>query len=246
MSQKVGISALKNTPDPTNPNSGFDEFAPNYDSALSEGLSVSGEGKEYFARRRIEWLDRQLKQIGEKPLNVMDYGCGTGSSTPYFFEILNVRSVIGVDSSFESIKIAQQTYGCANSQFLQPKDYSPSEELDLLFCNGVFHHIPPNERDKAVNFLHRSVRRGGLLGFWENNPWNPGTRLVMKRIPFDRDAITLTALESRQMLRRCGFEILRTDFLFIFPRVLRGLRGIEPFVSRLPVGAQYQILCRKA
>ena len=40
-----------------------------------------------------------------------------------------------------------------------------------------------------------ALRPGGLFAFWENNPWNPGTRLVMSRIPFDRDAITLSALE---------------------------------------------------
>lgn len=234
---------MKSTSDPTN--SSFDDFAPNYDAALAEGLSVSGEGKEYFARGRIDWLSRCLKQIGKQPVTVMDYGCGTGSATTHFFEILRVRSLIGIDSSLESIKVAQKRHGSTRAQFLQPGEYSPSEQLDLLFCNGVFHHIPPGERLQAVDFLSRSLGRGGILGFWENNPWNPGTRLVMQRIPFDRDAIPLSAPESRQMLRKGGFEILRTDFLFIFPRILRGLRRIEPLVSRLPLGAQYQILCRK-
>jgi hypothetical protein len=67
----------------------------------------------------------------------------------------------------------------------------------------------------------------------------------MSRIPFDRDAITLTAGEARRLLRGAGFEIVRTDFLFIFPRVLSWCRGLEPLVARLPLGAQYQVLCRK-
>jgi len=67
----------------------------------------------------------------------------------------------------------------------------------------------------------------------------------MSRIPFDRDAVTLTALEARRMLQAVNFEILRTDFLFIFPRMLRWFRGIETLFSRLPFGAQYQVLCRK-
>lgn len=67
----------------------------------------------------------------------------------------------------------------------------------------------------------------------------------MSRIPFDRDAITLAAPEARRLLRAAGFDILRTDFLFIFPRMLRWSRGIEPLISRLPLGAQYQVLCRK-
>ena len=82
------------------------------------------------------------------------------------------------------------------------------------------------------------------MAFWENNPWNPGTRYVMSRIPFDRDAITLTPPEARRMLQAGGFDILRTDFLFIFPRVFSWFRGVEPFLVQLPLGAQYQVLCR--
>ena len=32
----------------------FDACAATYDAALNRGLSMSGESKEYFARRRIE------------------------------------------------------------------------------------------------------------------------------------------------------------------------------------------------
>jgi hypothetical protein len=93
--------------------------------------------------------------------------------------------------------------------------------------------------------IARSPRPGGLFAFWENNPWNPGTRYVMSRIPFDRDAVTLIPPEARQLLQKAGFEILRTDFLFIFPGVLKWLRWIEPSISHLPFGAQYQVLARK-
>ena len=67
----------------------------------------------------------------------------------------------------------------------------------------------------------------------------------MSRIPFDRDAVTLSSYEAQKMLKDGGFEVLRTDFLFIFPRCLRSFRGVEPMLSKLPFGAQYQILCRK-
>jgi hypothetical protein len=67
----------------------------------------------------------------------------------------------------------------------------------------------------------------------------------MHRIPFDRDAIPLTPPEARQLLQAGGFEILRTDFLFLFPRMLKWLRGLEAPLTRWPLGAQYQVLCRK-
>lgn len=67
----------------------------------------------------------------------------------------------------------------------------------------------------------------------------------MSRIPFDRDAITLSAPKARALLRTGGFEIVRTNFLFIFPRTLSWFRSLEPLAARLPLGAQYQVLARK-
>jgi hypothetical protein len=105
--------------------------------------------------------------------------------------------------------------------------------------------VPPDERQEQLKYIFGSLRKGGLFAFWENNPWNLGTRIVMSRIPFDRDAKTITAGAARRMLKRTGFQVLRTDFLFIFPHFLRWLRPLEALATRFPFGAQYQILCRK-
>lgn len=129
--------------------------------------------------------------------------------------------------------------------FSATRRYQPSGEVDLAFCNGVFHHIPPPERRGAVDYVYQSLRPGGVFAFFENNPWNPGTRLVMRRIPFDRDAKTLTAPESKCLLRARGFELLHTDFLFFFPRLLSWARKAEPSLSSVPLGAQYLVLGRK-
>jgi SAM-dependent methyltransferase len=226
-------------------NTNFDDYAEGYDAALAQGLSVSGEHKNYFAQGRIAWLAGCLRQLHEQPRAVMDFGCGTASSTPFFLELMGVDSVLGLDTSQKSLDVAKRTYRLEHVQFLLFSQYQPNEQIDLAFCNGVFHHIPLDHRAAALNFIYRSLRPGGLFALWENNPWNPGTRYVMRRIPFDRDAITLTPPEARHLLQASGFAILRTDFLFIFPRMLRWFRGLEPLVSRLPVGAQYQVLCRK-
>jgi hypothetical protein len=66
----------------------------------------------------------------------------------------------------------------------------------------------------------------------------------MSRVSFDENAITITPPEARRLLRAAGFEIVETDFLFIFPRVLRFLRPLERLVTRLPLGGQYLVLCR--
>ena len=223
----------------------FGQYAAHYDAALAKGLSVSGEDKDYFARGRMVWLARCMRELGERVDTVMDFGCGTGSATSYVLDLIDPKQTLGIDVSPESVELARRDHGSERTRFALFDEYRPNAEIDLVFCNGVFHHIPLSERATALSYVYRSLRPGGLFALWENNPWNPGTRLVMSRIPFDRDAITLSAPAARRMLSSSGFSVVRTDFLFIFPRMLRGLRGLEPLMSRLPVGAQYQVLCRK-
>ena len=226
------------------PPSYFDEFAADYEAALGQGLSVTGEEKDYFAHGRIAWLARCLRALGERPRYVLDYGCGTGSSSKLALDLLEPESVVGVDNSARSLEIARQVHDSPNFKFLLPGDYTAAEKLDLVYCNGVFHHIPTDQRADAVEYIFNRLKPGGLFSLWENNPWNPGTRLVMSRIPFDRDAITLSCFQARRLLR-ARFEIVRTDFLFIFPRLFKRLRAVEPYISRLPLGGQFQVLCRK-
>lgn len=223
----------------------FDEYAVAYEAALSNAIAPSGEKREYFAEGRIAWLNRCLTGCGEKPRVLLDFGCGDGATTPLLLAALHAESATGIDVSAKSLAIARKNFASPLIRFESIDEFQMSGKMDLAYCNGVFHHIAPVHRAEALALVNRALRMGGLFSFWENNPWSLATRYVMSRCAFDRDAITLTPPEARLLLRKGGFEILRTDFRFIFPRALRALRGIEDLVYRLPFGTQYQILCRK-
>jgi SAM-dependent methyltransferase len=223
----------------------FDAWADDYETAVAQGLAVTGEDRQYFARERIDWLATRLARLGFRPRSILDFGCATGSSVPMLREALNADTVVGADVSARSIQLAAERYERQGTRFVLIEESEPREEFDLAYCNGVFHHIPVGERSSSVAYIHRALRPGGLFAFWDNNPWNPGTHYVMRRIPFDRDAVTLTAREARRLLVAGGFEILHTDFLFIFPRALRWFRALERPLSRWPLGVQYEVLCRK-
>jgi SAM-dependent methyltransferase len=223
----------------------FDDYAGSYDSALNQGLSLSGESKEYFAHERVRWLAARLSDLGVQPSNVLDYGCGTGGTSRELLEQLHARRVVGVDASRESLDVARKVHTDPRLQFKTMSDLDPSGTFGVVYCNGVFHHVKPEQRLDALRYVHRSLAEGGYFGLWENNPWNPGTRLVMRRIPFDRDAKLLSPPRARALLARAGFDVLGTDFLFLFPRVLSVLRPLEAGLARLPAGAQYMVLCRK-
>jgi SAM-dependent methyltransferase len=223
----------------------FDEYAVAYEAALSNAIAPSGEGREYFAEGRVAWLNRCLTGSAEKPGALLDFGCGDGATTPLLLAALRAESAVGIDVSTKSLAIARKNHATPRIRFESIAEFQTAGKIDLAYCNGVFHHIAPANRAEALALVSRALRTGGLFSFWENNPWSLATRYVMSRCAFDRDAITLTPPEARRLLRAGGFEILRTDFRFIFPRVLRALRKIEDLVYRLPLGTQFQILCRK-
>ncbi len=224
----------------------FDEYAAAYEQALADAIAPSGESREYFAEGRVLWLKRCLAELGAPVETILDFGCGDGSTTPILLETLQAKSGIGVDVSAKSLEIARRLHGNGQIAYQSIGEFQPAGDLDLAYCNGVFHHIQPAQRAAALTIVQRALRQGGLFSFWENSPWSPATRYVMSRCAFDRDAILLSPPEARALLSLGGFEVIRTDFRFIFPRALRALRKIEDWVSRIPLGTQYQILCRKA
>lgn len=223
----------------------FDKHADTYDAELNNALSVSGESKEYFARQRVRWLERCLRQLREQPEHALDYGCGIGDTSVLLSRIFNPKFVIGLDVSSRSLELARLRHTSGPCRFLGFQDYVPQEDIDLVYCNGTFHHIPVAKRADCIDYVRRCLRPGGLFSLWENNPWNPGTRIIMSRCSFDRDAITLPPPESARLVRAGGFEIVRVDYLFFFPHLLKVFRFLEPYFSRVPLGAQYQMLCRK-
>lgn len=226
-------------------NPGFDRYAVEYEEALARGLVVSGEDSGYFVQGRLHWLSRCLGALGVRADVVLDFGCGTGNAVPAFFERLNARAVIGVDPSTASLAVARKKHDRPNVAFYPLQEYMPKSEVDLAFCNGVFHHIQPADRHAAVEYIFRALRPDGVFAFWENNPWSPAARYVMSRIPFDRDAVLVKPAEARRLLASAGFEIVRTDYRFVFPRWLRWFRTLEDVLAPFPTGAQYQVLCRK-
>jgi SAM-dependent methyltransferase len=223
----------------------FDQYASSYDQALSNAIAPSGECREYFAEGRVAWLKHCLNEMKQPANSLLDFGCGDGATTPLLLQVLNAKSVVGVDVSSKSLEIARKRHASAQIRYESIGEFQSSGHMDLAYCNGVFHHILPAQRGAALAMVHRALRGGGFFSFWENNPWSLATRYLMSRCAFDRDAIMLSPPEARTLLRDGGFEILRTDFRFIFPRALRAFRKIEDFVYRAPLGTQYQVLCRK-
>jgi len=188
------------------------------------------------------------KQLGpdRRPRHILDYGCGTGDTTAFLSETFPRAIVTGFDTVEDAIGEARSLHGSERVRFESGAELAAEERFDLCYVNGVFHHIEPSKRVAVVRRIWRSLRTGGQFALMENNPWNMGTRIIMSRIEFDRDAIPISPPEAGRLLREGGFsECGKARWLFFFPRPLAFLRFLEPSLARFPLGAQYYYLATK-
>lgn len=222
----------------------FDSFAHRYEETLGPSCALSGEAPDFFARERLRWCRRRLQS--RLPVRtVLDFGCGIGGSFPFFFDFLGCKEVVGVDPSAESLRVAEKRYAGLSLRLFVPQNFPPRADINLAFCNGVFHHIAPEARPEAFEYVRNSLVPGGIFAFWENNPWNPIVTYAMSHAEIDRDAQTISPTRAIRMLKSAGFRIQNVDFCFFFPHFARQFRDLEPGLRWLPVGGQYLVLAQK-
>ncbi len=222
----------------------FEAHARDYEEQLARGLRVSGESKEYFARSRVEHLRAFWIRSGRpEPLRVIDYGCGPGDVAALLAGAFPRARVVGVDESKALVDKARTLWGGERIEFLHREHGEPQrfEAADLVHLNGVVHHVRPGDRAGFFASLRSAVRPVGLVAVFENNPWNPGAHLVMRRISFDRGILPVPAGRVSRGLEAAGLRVVARRYLFVFPAPFRALRPLEKQLESLPFGAQYAI-----
>jgi SAM-dependent methyltransferase len=124
----------------------FDEFARRYEALFKPWLKIAGAPREHSARARLNWLSYLLREEQVSAKRMMDFGCGTGISLLFLADIFGANQIIGSDTSVESRAVARESALGLPVELTTPDKYLPKQDLDLVFCNGVFHHIPVAER----------------------------------------------------------------------------------------------------
>jgi trans-aconitate methyltransferase len=222
----------------------FSDVGASYGEQLSRGLRLTGEGASYFAGRRVDRIRELANARGMRVRVVIDFGCGGGAAFPALRAAFGDARIIGFEPERALRDVAVGTARQSQVEILDADTLDARGDADIVYCNGVFHHIPVTDRLKAMGSLRAALRPGGLAFVWENSPFNPGTRLVMSRIPFDRDARLLTPGELRALQQSCGLTHLLTEYHFVFPRALGFLRSAESMLRSFPLGGQYLVAGR--
>lgn len=219
----------------------FDQFARNYDRVLGDSIPEGLNEDGYFAEYKVALMSNCLKD--HHPRRILDFGCGAGRSLPYLHRYFPNAELWGFDVSENSLKVAHDHAPTAHlfSDWAQ----AANVQFDAIIAANVFHHIPLEYRQQALQRCHQALDTKGRMFLFEHNPLNPATRWIFERCPFDVDAEMLSLKTALELTKHAGFPSEQHGYTLFFPRPLAFLRGLEPYMKRLPLGAQYYVQMEK-
>ncbi|HLK22492.1 MAG TPA: class I SAM-dependent methyltransferase [Bryobacteraceae bacterium] len=223
----------------------FDQYAQDYEALQKDPIrrSFSSDGA-FFYERKWDLIRAFFKSLGRdlRNLSWLDIGCGRG-------DLLRLgrsqfASVSGCDVSAGMLNLCADitTRPMPDPVSLPFADAS----FDFLTAVCVYHHVAPGQRAALTREAARVLRRDGIFAVIEHNPVNPATRLIVRRLPMDRNAILLNARETRHLLEEAGLAAIDTRYFLYLPEgAYRIFPGFEAALKRIPLGGQYAVFGQK-
>ena len=223
----------------------YDAYRDRYVDDLDAAVRFSGKDHTFFTRRKAD----ELLELAERyvaparTLNVLDVGCGIGLTDAFLAG--RFGSLMGVDIAPGVLERAAARnpnvhYELYDGERLPLGDAT----FDVTFCAGVVQVLAPERRAGFLNELRRVTGGRGIVVVFEHNPYNPLTRLAVRRFSLGHDAKMLPARQLVDLAERAGLAVLERAYILLLPSDSRVARKIERQVERLPLGAQYVVVAR--
>lgn len=156
-----------------------------HDDRFSDDSSRAPTKKFYDGNQAsFEYYYGRVSDI-TPPVNVLEYGCGTGSSA---FELASRgATVTGIDISPVAIEVAEKeaaSQGCsANTTFVEANAEDtqlPAGSFDLVCGSGILHHL---DLERSMAELQRLLHPEGRAVFLEPLGHNPAINWYRNRTP---------------------------------------------------------------
>jgi len=219
----------------------FDKFTKNYNQLLNDSTNFFSPSEEYFAQYKVDIVK---KKNTFETQSILEYGCGIGRNISFLASAFPGSSIHGSDISEASLEVARKIN--PEVYFFNENDLSTTDNVyDLIFVAGVFHHIPTESRKSAIKMLYRRLKTNGNIFIFEHNPFNPVTRRIVDKCPYDEDAILLKPLELKKYLQQGGLKLIDQSYCLFIPPKLSFLLFIEDYLQWLPLGGQYWTHARR-
>jgi SAM-dependent methyltransferase len=219
----------------------FDQYARDYEAMQRDPIrhSFSKDGT-FFHLRKWLLIRSYFASLGRdiSSMSWLDIGCGRG-------ELLRLgghefASIAGCDVSTGMLQLCADI---PSRPMTEPTKLPfPDQSFDFLTAVCVYHHVPRDGRAALTHEAARVLRRDGVFAVIEHNPLNPATRLIVGRLPMDRNAIMLSAGETRSLFNDAGLQCLETSyFLYLPEKPFRMFPALETALRRIPLGGQYAV-----
>lgn len=151
----------------------FDRLAQRRGDIWWGSCTVSGRRR---LMRRADWMAEILGPFREA--RVLEVGCGTGALTLPLLERLPGLRLRACDISSRALEVASRRCAAFANASFEMADLVhapfPAAEFDVVIGNSVLHHMPLRE---SLNAIHRALRPGGRIIFFEPNMLNPQVAL---------------------------------------------------------------------
>jgi SAM-dependent methyltransferase len=215
----------------------FDRFAGQYDALLKASLPPMVVDIDRFAAYKIEEIAHVLRD--RSPERILDFGCGPGRSLGLLARAFPAAALFGYDPSPECAASARARH----REAVITSDWNtlPHDGFDCVVAANVFHHISPDQRSAMMARCGRALRPNGSLFVFEHNPFNPMTRWVFNRCPFDCDAQMLGRAETLQLGRVAGLKVVAARYTLFVPFAGSLWTALQRALGWCPIGAQYYV-----
>jgi SAM-dependent methyltransferase len=130
-------------------------------SGGDRGLSEA-ENYEFYLYRMGRIIELMRKYSNDRPLQILDAGCGRGHTTDHLKKC--GHAVVGIDSSATAIELATKDYG-NHFQCAELWNHRPEAPYDVILCLDVLFHILDDEawQKSLTAFAHYAAAESILI-----------------------------------------------------------------------------------
>lgn len=126
--------------------------------------------------------------VGQRPIKVIDVGCGSGRYTTLLLEHLNIKELIAVDESQAMLdQLRLSLPDCITTQSKAESIPLPSGEYDLITTFNAVHHF---DSHLFLTEAKRLLTPGGLLMIYTRTPEQNEQTIWGQHFPMFADAET--------------------------------------------------------